>query len=286
MNFEAIEQLSKQYVELKQQLYDENKRIFNANFLNSVSKILQEKCAKNKTLSISYMCSELELDPVFKDIIRLLIKSEIIPGFKIIRGRKGGITKAEDTANNIKEEFKDCQNKCINAIKPLVLSRVGKYRRFSNYEDLKQDGFEAVILALETYDPAKGSFIWWADHYIKTKVSRSANMHSAIRIPLKKAKERAPHKETTMPILVNFTFNPYRETQDKESTTEIAEAIKILPPEHKKIIELTFGFNDTDEKNIQNIMQDMNLTYPQYIRVLNESKRMIKRYLADKERVS
>jgi RNA polymerase sigma factor (sigma-70 family) len=285
INFEAIEQLSKQYVELKQQLYDENERIFNANFLNRIKKVLQEKCNKNNALTISYICSELDLDPSFKDIIRLLIKSEIIPGFKLIRGRNGGIAKVKNAPNDIKEEFKNCQNKCINAIKPLVLSRVGKYKRFSNYEDLKQDGFEAVILALETYDPNKGSFIWWADHYIKTKVSRSANMHSTIRIPLKKAKERAPHKETTMPILVNFTFNPCREAQDKENTIEISEAISVLPPENKKLIELTFGFNNIDEKNIQGIMQDMNLTYPQYVRILNESKRMIKRYLADKERV-
>ncbi len=284
IDFNAIEQLSKQYVELKQKLYDETERMFDSKFLNNVKNILNEKCNKNNRLQTSYICSELELDPAVKNTICSLIKMQVIPGFKIIRGRNGGIIRIEDKKDNTKQEFKDCQNKCIDAIKPLILSRVGKYRKFSNYEDLKQDGFEAVLLALETYDPDKGSFFWWADHYIKTRISRAANLHSAIRVPLKKAKDRMPHKETNMPILVNFSFNPYKKTEEREDTVDIAEAIKFLPIQHKQLVELTFGFNDTDEQNIQSIMKIMKITYPQYIKILNESKVMIKKYLSEKSR--
>ena len=94
--------------------------------------------------------------------------------------------------NNLLKDFESYQKFCIDKCRCLVANRVGKYKKFSNYEDLEQDGYEALVLALRTYNPKKGSFTWWADKYISTRIARCANTHSTIRFPLKKAREIKP----------------------------------------------------------------------------------------------
>jgi RNA polymerase sigma factor (sigma-70 family) len=88
---------------------------------------------------------------------------------------------------------KEC-NVCINKLSYLVYNRTNRYRKFSNYEDLVQEGFEGLMSALKNFDPSKGNFVGWANKYIGTKVSRAANNHSSLRIPIKKAGDMKPMK--------------------------------------------------------------------------------------------
>jgi len=278
-NFEVIEELSIKYVELKNNIQNESEKIFSTNFINDIKTILEEKCKEGESVPAQKLCSELELEPSMKTTICSMIKFNVIPGFKIVRGRNGGIVKIDGVCRDEKKEFKAYQIKCLEYFKPLVMYRANRYRQFSNYEDLIQDGLEALMLALETYDPTKGSFVWWADHYIKTKIMRSANNHSTIRVPIKHAKKEAPHKETTLPTLVDFTFNPHRCAEQDEIKYNMIEAVKALPPVHKQLMEMTFGLNDICEEDINDIMSAMSLSYPQYMKIFNEAKKMIKRHL-------
>lgn len=285
-NQERIDEVSKKYVELKNKIKDnaegniisnEIKKIFSAKFISSLKNILNNKCKDGNNIKISSLCSDLQIKPELEHTIKTIINFKIIPGFKIIRGRNGGIVKTEDYGD-LKNKFKECQGEYIELFKFLVLSRARKYRQFPNYEDLTQDGFEALLAALNTYDPDKGSFYWWADHYIKTKISRSANAHSTIRVPLKKAKKEIPFKETELPILIS-TNNPQDNAEDTEIKQKILKAVDSLPEINKKIVNFSFGFNNTRELNVMDIMKLLDLTYPQYIKLFNESKILLRECL-------
>src|ERR1700723_11201 len=120
---------------------------------------------------------------------------------------------------------------CIEKFRYLITMRTGRYKAFSNYEDLNQEGFEALIKAMKTYNPKKGSFFAWAHNYIGTRISRSANLHTTIRFPLKVAKANTPHKESIMPVMIEERFCPDKEVEEMEAKHAVRAAISSLTNE-------------------------------------------------------
>jgi DNA-directed RNA polymerase specialized sigma subunit len=110
----------------------------------------------------------------------------------------------KEALNNseIKKELDKHERICIEKFKYLVTMKTGKYKSFNNFDDLNQEGYLALVTAMKNYNPSLGSFFWWAHKYIDTRISRSANLHTTIRYPLKVAKNTTPHKETIMPIII------------------------------------------------------------------------------------
>ncbi len=138
---------------------------------------------------------------------------------------------------------------CARDFDYLVQMRARKYRRFSNHEDLVQDGRIALLLALESFDPNKGNFFWWADQYIKTKLSREANKHSVLRIPIKTARTIQPQKldwPTGENQLLETEAGRMMSTPDpadmvahrKEVSTAVRAAVKDLPKLQRDVLEL------------------------------------------------
>ena len=58
----------------------------------------------------------------------------------------------------IEAQLKRHEQECIEKFRYLVTMKTGRYKAFSNYEDLNQEGFEALIKAMKTFKPNKGSF--------------------------------------------------------------------------------------------------------------------------------
>ncbi|HVI40235.1 MAG TPA: sigma-70 family RNA polymerase sigma factor [Anaerovoracaceae bacterium] len=188
--------------------------------------------------------------------------------------------KAEKSkSKKIRTQYKQYQNYCMDKLKFLVLNKVGKYRKFSNYIDLEQDGYEALILALRTYVPGKGAFSWWADKYISTRVSRAANAHSTIRFPLKKAKEVRPFKMSIIPIVIDSSPDALENLESSQTTQNILEAIKQLPDQHQTIINMTFGFNGVKQHSIGNVTKQLSISRPQFLKLLEEAKTKLKEIL-------
>lgn len=76
------------------------------------------------------------------------------------------------TSPALKAELLKHEKLCIDKLKYLVTMKLGKYKTFSNYEDLQQEGFEALLKAIKTYDPTVASNIfWWFHKYIDTRIS-------------------------------------------------------------------------------------------------------------------
>ena len=175
--------------------------------------------------------------------------------------------------------FKAYQNIAAQKLKYLISFRAAKYRKFSNHPDLEQDGFEALISAFRTFDPNKGSFSWWADRYISTRIARSANAHSTIRFPIKKAKEMKPYKTSTIPIMIDDSLNPMESFVESESTTNISDAIENLPEKHQEVVNMTYGLNGAKIHSINSVMTDLSITRTQYGRILDDAQDKIKKHL-------
>lgn len=182
-------------------------------------------------------------------------------------------------------KYEKFQRECIDKFKCLVLNRVRKYRQFPNYEDLEQDGLEALILALRTYKWERGSFTWWADKYISTRVSRAANTHSTIRFPLKKARELKPFKVAELPILIDGKIGAIDSIEYVECIDKIRSIIDELPELHKKVVCLAYGFKTIDNEingnseTIDNILKILDITKSKYLKVLREAKNKIREKL-------
>ena len=171
----------------------------------------------------------------------------------------------------IKQELNRHEQKCISEFKYLVAMKTGRYKAFSNYDDLNQEGFEALIKAMKTYNPKKGSFFAWAHNYIGTRISRSANLHTTIRYPLKVAKENTPHKESVMPTIVEERYCPDKELENFEVHTSMSRAIEMLTPQQKEVINLAYGFDNDKPMSINKICKKLGISRLNCVKIMNSA---------------
>jgi RNA polymerase sigma factor (sigma-70 family) len=166
-------------------------------------------------------------------------------------------------------ELKQHENICIKNFKYLVTMKTSRYKTFSNYDDLNQEGYEALIKAMNNYNPSKGSFFWWAHKYIDTRISRSANLHTTIRYPLKVAKNTTPHKEAIMPTQIEERYCPDLELENVQTNSAIQKAIMLLTEDQKKIINLAFGFEGDKPMSVNKICKQLNISRLSCIKNMN-----------------
>lgn len=162
-----------------------------------------------------------------------------------------------------KSNLSKVENLAISKLDYLVKMKSSRYKKFANYEDLTQDGFEALIKGLKTYKANKGSIFWWLHKYIDTKISRSANQHSTIRFPIRVAKEFAPVKEPlTNKILKSqfesIIFEP--EVENKEIINKVLEICTDFAPDQKDITFDYFGLNGKFPKTVKQICTERHLS--------------------------
>lgn len=182
-------------------------------------------------------------------------------------------------SKSFKQQFEAYQKYCIEKCKCLVTNRVGRYRKFSNYDDLEQDGYEALVLALRTYDPDKGSFTWWADKYISTRVARCANTHSTIRFPLKKAKEIKPFKISVIPTIIDESPSALSSLEETQTNTHVAVAVKQLPEEQQRLVNIIFGLNGAKQQSIGEASRILDISRPKCLKILEQAKNNLKEKL-------
>lgn len=176
--------------------------------------------------------------------------------------------KSSDDPELVKE-FKKHDRLCMEKFRYLVTMKTSRYRAFSNYEDLNQEGHEALIKAMKTFKPNKGSFFAWAHNYIGTRISRSANLHTTIRFPLKVAKANTPHKEPVMPLLVEEHHCPDRELEELQLTHAVHTALSTLSFEQQEVINLAFGFDGDKPMSVNKICKKLNISRLSCIKTIN-----------------
>lgn len=180
-------------------------------------------------------------------------------------------TKVKDGDSKIISELKKHEAVCMDKFRYLVTMKTGRYKAFSNYEDLNQEGFEALVKAMNNYNPKKGSFFWWAHKYIDTRISRSANLHTTIRYPLKVAKAATPHKESVMPLLIEERYCPDRELEESQVTEATQNALSKLSQEQREVINLAYGFEGDKPMSINKICKKLSISRLSCIKIINNA---------------
>jgi RNA polymerase sigma factor (sigma-70 family) len=191
---------------------------------------------------------------------------------KFIELKKKSLTKEP----SLVKEFNNFQNHCMKVMAPLVLMKARKYKKFSNYNDLVQDGFEALLLAFETYNINKGDFSYWASQYIKTRIYRSANAHSTIRFPIKKAKQVQPYKTSTIPVLIDNSANQCVKIQKIEDEILINKILDELPDLQKQVISMYYDFSGNKNGSISHICDELGLSRTVCLKIIEEAQVVLK----------
>ena len=178
---------------------------------------------------------------------------------------------AEHGSESEKKEYEKYKNYCMNKLSYLIDNKTYRYKRFANYPDLRQDAFDALFNAFKSFKPNEGDFTWWANRYIQTQVSRSANKHSVIRIPLKKAKLTPPHKVSSFPVMMDEADNAAEVIETMEDSSILHEAINQLPEKQQKIVLMYFNFADK-KASISSISKELKISRPVCVKLLTEAK--------------
>lgn len=178
--------------------------------------------------------------------------------------------------NETIERFRKHERLCMEKFKYLVSMRTDSYKGYYNYEDLNQDGLEALVKAMVNYDPKKGSFFYWAHRYIKTRISRSANLHTTIRFPLKFAKANTPHKEPSLPVLTDNKPHPEKNVETVEVSDIIKSAMNQLNEDQINVITFAFGFDGDKPLSVSKICKKMNISRVSCIKTINSALGILK----------
>lgn len=182
------------------------------------------------------------------------------------------LTKSSNDLNVLKKH----EDLCIQKFKYLVSMKTAKYKKFSNYEDLNQEGFFALIKSMQNYNPKLGIFFWWAHKYIDTRIARKANLHSTIRYPLKFAKDNMPHKESYMPNVIEEQYCPDKQLEISENLKIIDEAMSLLNDEQKQIVDLFYGLTENKKMSINKICEKLNISRSHCLKTLSASLKIMK----------
>lgn len=189
---------------------------------------------------------------------------------------KDSLASANDK-NEIRK-IKSKQESIIKKLKCLVNIRSYRYKKFSNFPDLEQEGFEALVMALNTFKPNRSSFTWWADKYISTRLSRAANAHSTVRVPIKHAKEMKPLKSSNIPLMIDER-NGFTSLASKDAQKHLLNAINQLPDFDKNFIYMLYGLNGIRQYNITQLCERFEISKSESMKLINESKKKIKNIL-------
>lgn len=188
----------------------------------------------------------------------------------------------------LKKEFEQVQQQCTIELDYLIKARTRRYKGFSNYDDLCQDGRLALYNALQSYEPEKGDFYWWANKYIKTKISREANRHSTIKIPLKHTKQVTPYKVSQLPIIIDNSPDAIENISKNEIETMVRKMVNCLPDDQRKVIELHYEMSSaqgsrSEIQSIGKICDRLKITRVNCMELLSEAKKTLKQKLINLE---
>jgi len=184
--------------------------------------------------------------------------------------------KIEKGNTKLTGEYKAHQNLCMQQFKYVIDMHADRYRNFCNYEDLVQEGYIALLSAMTNYNPKKGSFFYWAHRYVKTRISRSANTHTAIRFPLAYAKQHQPRKENNLPLIIDTRSAPDKTLEEIEASHIIELATAKLDEFHKSVVNLFFGLDTGGKGSINKVCKKLNISRAECIEALNTALQVLK----------
>ncbi|HUU89534.1 MAG TPA: sigma-70 family RNA polymerase sigma factor [Candidatus Glassbacteria bacterium] len=166
---------------------------------------------------------------------------------------------------------------------------VKRYMRFSNYEDLLQEGNLGLIIALEKFDMTRSNnFYRLANMYVKTRVKRAANKYDVINVPMEIAKDNPPIRvsfgASDWSPMGHADTDPLQEFESMERSRKIKETILELPSDHKKVVCMYYGIkvikgdfvmSSSKKKNISFISDKVGMSRAKVKKVIDNTNTKI-----------
>lgn len=172
--------------------------------------------------------------------------------------------------------FKMHERLCIEKFSYLVAMDARRYKSFANYEDLYQEGYEALVKGMKNYNPKKGNAFWWFHRYIKTRIQRSANTHTTIRYPLKVAKANIPHKEANMPVMIEEVHCPDKELENAQVMNAVMDSMDLLDGKQKDVMGLIYGITVDKPLSINKTCKKLGITRVNCVNTIESSLAVIR----------
>jgi RNA polymerase sigma factor (sigma-70 family) len=149
---------------------------------------------------------------------------------------------------------------CIEKYAYIVDMKANHYRKFPNYEDLRQEGMLGLVKALQTFSHVSGgNFFYWAHRYIDTRITRASSKHSTMRIPMKTAKITPPKKEAKMPTILEKYNLPDKIAEESSMVKRISSSLDSLDGLQGKIIAMAYGVNGEEKVSLETISKKLGM---------------------------
>ncbi|MFA5023362.1 MAG: sigma-70 family RNA polymerase sigma factor [Patescibacteria group bacterium] len=166
------------------------------------------------------------------------------------------------------ESVTQLQNNIVNKLSFLVYNTVKPYRKFTNYEDLVQEGFIGLIRAVRKFDYRLfPNFFIYSERWIRHSVKRAASKFDIVYCPNRKRVVYTGLSEFNEEV-INTT--PEDDYISKESYQKINNVLNELPERDREIIEKMFGFGLSDQQTLRSVGNSCNLTHERVRQIKNQ----------------
>jgi len=150
------------------------------------------------------------------------------------------------------------RNEIVIKMSFIIESKCRKYKKFSNYEDLKQEGMIGLIKAVNRFDYTRfPNFFVYSDQWIFNHIAQSAKKFDVVYNPLKK---KTVYYDMDVPANETVNQCPENSYYKKERNERIEIAINELTDRQKNIINSVYGLNKLPE-TLRKIGKNICLTH-------------------------
>lgn len=168
-------------------------------------------------------------------------------------------------------EVEQINNHIIEKLSFLVYSGTKAYRKFSNYEDLIQEGFLGLIKATKRFDyNLFPNFFVFAEKSIGYSVKRAASRFDIVYNP-NKVRVMYADSEENDEIEVEYNVETPEEIFFvKEAEDKISKALNNFSDRDKDIVKRIFGLDNYDGQTLREIGPIYNLTHERVRQIKNQ----------------
>ena len=172
------------------------------------------------------------------------------------------------------QQIKRIHDQIITDLSFLVYSNTSRYRKFSNYEDLNQEGFVGLIKATKRFDHRRfPNFFVFANQWILNGIMRSAKKHDVVYNPKRIKTVYCGDDQLMPPDESAECVDEQYETKERNGI--VNDAISSLPVRDRGILMNLFGIN-SGEHTLRETEKYCGLTYERIRQIKNRALEKLK----------
>jgi RNA polymerase sigma factor (sigma-70 family) len=166
-------------------------------------------------------------------------------------------------------QVKQIHDQIIEDLSFLVYSNTSKYKKFSNYEDLNQEGFVGLIKATKRFNHKLfPNFFVFANQWIINGIRRSAKKHDVMYSPQRIKTVYCGFSEDLS--AVDEKDGPDEVFEKAERADRLYKAMGLLGDRERKIVSILFGV-DSKKQTLRESEKCFNLTYERIRQIKNKA---------------